>query len=234
MKKRNFYSQKFAQNLGHCQRLEKVKKNFENYHFKRILDVGCGDGSFSKKLGNSSVTIYGIEIAKKAVEKARQKGIKAFRINVDNQSLPFKTAFFEAVYCGEILEHLFDPDHLLSEVHRVLKTKGTLVITTPNLSWWLNRLVLLLGFQPYLTEVSLRHNVGKFQAKPNDISGHIRSFTHKALKELLKLHHFKILKSLGNSVGKSLPLPVSLVENLFSLIPSLSHSNIIISEKRGK
>lgn len=222
-----FYSKKFAKNNS-SQRLVKVEKVFQDHFFKRILDIGCGDGSFSVRLKNYSQEVYGLDIAKQAVKIAQKKGIKAYQLDVENQKLPFKANFFEALYCGEILEHLFNPDYLLDEVHRVLKPGGLLVVTTPNLSWWLNRLVLLFGFQPYLTEVSLKYNLGKFKPDSNQVAGHIRAFTYKALKELLKIHHFEILKILNNDVAKSLPFPVNLLEKGFSFWPNLNHSNIFV------
>lgn len=232
--KQKFYSTKFAKKLGPCNRLKKVISIFQHYHFKCVLDIGCGDGSFGILLSNFSDEVYGVDIAEKAVEIAKKKGIKACKIDVDKQSLPFESNYFEAVYCGEVLEHLYDTDHLLNEIYRVLIPDGICVITTPNLGWWLNRLILLLGFQPYLTEVSLKYNVGKFKANIHEVSGHIRSFTNKALRELLKLNNFEVVKMLSSDVANVLPLPLKPFEKVFSLIPSLAHSNIFVLQVRKK
>lgn len=211
---------------GH--RLEKVISILKNYHFNRLLDIGCGDGSFSVFLKGFTNEVYGVDISEKAVKSANEKTIKAYVVNVDEKDLPFEDNFFDAVFCGEVIEHLFDPDHLLSEIYRVLKPKGFCMITTPNLASWHNRLILLLGFQPYLTEVSLKYNVGKFKVKLNDVSGHIRSFTYKSLKELLKLHNFDFQKAFGVSIAEDLPFPANLLENILSKKASLALVMIIV------
>jgi len=55
--------------------------------------------------------VYAVEISERGVEEASKKGIKAFRLDVDVEDLPFKDEFFDAVFAGEVMEHLFDPDH---------------------------------------------------------------------------------------------------------------------------
>lgn len=228
-----FYSSKFAKDLCLCNRLKKVLSFLKKYHFSRILDIGCGDGSFSVKLSEFADEVYGVDIAEEAVERARDKNIKVYKVDIDTEKLPFIDNYFDAIYCGEVLEHLYDPDHLLTEMHRVLNPNGIGVITTPNLSWWLNRIILLLGFQPYLTEVSLKYNVGKFKANIHEVAGHIRSFTNKALRELLELNNFEVVKMLNSNVANVLPFPINLFEFL-SLIPSLAHSNIFIIKPKKK
>jgi SAM-dependent methyltransferase len=73
---------------------------------------------------------------------AKQKGFKTFILDVDNKSYPFPNGSFDAVFVGEVLEHLSDPDRFFEEVHRILRKKGTLVITTPNSAAWHNRIAL--------------------------------------------------------------------------------------------
>jgi methionine biosynthesis protein MetW len=213
-------------------RLEKVVFTLKNYHFNRFLDVGCGDGSFSSLLKEFSDEVYGLDISENAVKSANEKSIKAYVVNLDKEDLPFEDNFFDAVFCGEVIEHLYDTDHLLDEIHRVLKPNGFCIITAPNLASWHNRLILLIGFQPYLTEVSLRYNVGKFKAKLDDISGHIRPFTYKSLKELLKLHNFDFQKAFGVSIANDLPFPASLLEKLLSKRPSLALVMILVVKAR--
>jgi methionine biosynthesis protein MetW len=229
---KDFYSKKFAKDFHSRYRLKKVVSILKNYHFNRFLDVGCGDGSFSSLLKEFTDEVYGIDISENAVKSANEKSIKAYLVNLDDEDLPFEDNFFDAVFCGEVIEHLYDTDHLLDEIHRVLKPKGLCIITTPNLASWHNRLILLIGFQPYLTEVSLKYNVGKFRAKLDDISGHIRPFTYKSLKELVKLHSFDFEKAFGISIAKDLPFPVNLVEKLLSKRPSLALVVIIIVKSR--
>jgi len=89
--------------------------------------------------------VYGVDISEKGVKMAKRNGIKAFKVNVDEENLPFEDNYFDCVFAGEILDD-----------YRVLKPKGFFILSTPNLAWWINRIALLLGFQPYSMNVSLR------------------------------------------------------------------------------
>ena len=53
-----------------------------------------------------------------------------------------------------MIEHLYNPDHMLEECRRVLKPGGLLIISTPNLQAWYNRILFLFGVQPIFYEVS--------------------------------------------------------------------------------
>ena len=79
------------------------------------------------------------------------------------------------------------------------------VLDTPNLSSWHNKIELLFGFQPSYTQVSKFHNVGKIiqvsGACENTSHPHHWVFTYRALRELISIHNFKILKTCGATDG---------------------------------
>ena len=52
---------------------------------------------------------------------ARKNGVKCYQLDVDEEDFPFGDNYFDAIFCGDIIEHLYDPDHLLSEMYRVLR-----------------------------------------------------------------------------------------------------------------
>ncbi|HAH22111.1 MAG TPA: SAM-dependent methyltransferase [Candidatus Omnitrophica bacterium] len=172
----------------------------------RILDCGCGEGKISGFLARELAPsqVIGTDISCDKLLEASGKGGLFFASNLDRGSaLPFKDATFKLVFCNHVIEHLLDPDHLLDEIYRVLADDGVLVLTTPNLAVWYNRIMLLFGFQPHFTEVSMRHNVGKLyygslrQNSASALGGHIRVFTYLAMRELLALHGIRITASFG-------------------------------------
>lgn len=65
-----------------------------------------------------------------------------------NQRLPFDDAQFDLIWCSEVIEHLRDPAFALSELRRVTKPGGLLVLTTPNSYAWLFRFIALFGLTP--------------------------------------------------------------------------------------
>lgn len=218
----------------------KVLKIFSKYRFNRILDVGCGDGNFSVLLKEacSAKEVYGIEISEKSVRAARKMGVKAFQLDIDEEDFPFEEGYFDAIFAGEIIEHLFDPDHLLDEIYRTLNEKGILVITTPNLASLYNRIALLLGFQPYYYNVSPRKSLGhlfEFDEHIDSSWSHIRMFTLRSLKELLKYHKFEILKVYGCSYGAPPNFVLSAIfksiNKILDIFPSLSVGLITVSRK---
>jgi len=194
-----------ADDTGH--RLGAVLEIFSSYRFNRVLDLGCGDGNFSALLRDACCAseIYGIDASEKGVELARARGVDALCLDIDHADLPFEEGFFDAVFVGETIEHLFDPDHMLDEVHRVLVPQGILVLTTPNLASIHNRLALLLGFQPFPTNVSLRHSIGHMveaEGDPVPCSDHLRVFTLGSLKAMIRLHGFDILSIRGSTAAR--------------------------------
>lgn len=241
MDRKKFYSEKFAQNIrisgASHSRLKRVLSIFSVYHCDRLLDIGCGDGSFAVLLKDFADEVFGVDVSKDAVALAERRGITAFGCDVDREDLPFEDNFFDAIFCGEVIEHLYNPDHLLDEMYRVLKDGGICIITTPNLGAWYNRFLLLLGFQPHFTEVSLTHNVGKlYLGKVKDKSacatgGHIHVFTHSSLRELIRLHNFYIKNVFGADMRYLFPFPLNLFERLLSKKASLSSCMIFFITK---
>ncbi len=219
-------------------RHKKTLEIFSKHKFEKILDVGCGDGNFSMLIGKAcGAEVYGTEISVKGVEMARKNGVKAYRLDVDEECFSFQDHFFDAVFAGEVIEHLFDSDHFLDEVHRILKSKGLFILSTPNLAAIHNRLALLFGYQPFPMGVSARLNLGRAyepysQAQSLD---HIRVFTLRSLKELLKIHGFGILEV--NGCCAQLPESMKFkslfeaTDRFFAKFPSLSYRLLITCQK---
>lgn len=201
MKKSAFYEKSYAEDFAKLYpKYKDTLKIISSVKPKRFLDLGCGDGSFIKLLTQHipGIEAKGIDIHK----QENNPGI--IQLDIEEDKLPFKDNYFDAVFCGELIEHLYDTDHLLDEIYRVLAPSGICVLTTPNLGFWFNRLTLLAGFQPISTEVSLKHRVGypiKFWKSEEDkMAGHIRPFTYKSIIQLIKLHGFKIKMTKGYGV----------------------------------
>ena len=204
------------------------------------MDIGCGDGNFTMLMAKSlgAKEIYGVDISEKGVEMARKKGVKAFKIDVDEENLPFNDNYFDVVTALEVIEHLFDPDHFLEEVYRVLKPNGIFILSTPNLAAIHNRIALLFGYQPFPMGVSARINIGRIyepdSEHPQSLD-HVRVFTLRSLKELLKIHKFEILEIKGscamlpeNMMFKRL---FKALDKFFTLFPSLSYRVILVCSK---
>jgi SAM-dependent methyltransferase len=206
----------------------------------RFLDIACYDGwktAALQRLLAATLTI-GVDFEGAALSEAKQQGIPCVAIDLNQDSpLPFPDSSFDCIHAGEVIEHLFSPDLLLEEIARLLKPNGYAVISTPNLASWRNRIALLLGWQPFDAEVSTRYIVGNPRDPRTMISGHIRIFTARALRELAGLHGLSIRRLVGFPNNR----PVSLFTRLLGAVdilariffPTLCDSLMIKVEKKN-
>ena len=168
---------------------------------------------------------------------ARKNGVKCYQLDVDEEDFPFEDNYFDTVTALELIEHLFDPDHFLDEVYRVLRPDGIFVLSTPNLASIHNRIALLFGYQPFSVMVSLNNSVGHLSFNPGGAApDHIRFFTLRSLKELLKIHKFEIMEVKGSCA--MLPEDMKFkrlfraVDKFFSMFPSLAYRSVVVCQKK--
>jgi len=211
-----------------------------NYYPTNILDLGCGTGFLSYHLKKifPNATVYGIDISKKAIVLAsnKYKNIK-FLVSDSEQHMPFDDNQFDLILSGEHIEHLSDPDSYLLEINRIIKLNKYLILTTPNLGFWLSRLLLLFGRQPFYLEPSLRRvlpiiKIGN-KTFPDRLdvmpAGHLRLYTLDMLVKLLQLYGFKNIKNSGTYFLANFPFKQ--IDRFFSKFPSLAFGIVIEAEK---
>jgi ubiquinone/menaquinone biosynthesis C-methylase UbiE len=101
---------------------------------KRVLDVGCGARKGPWLLAQRAESAIGLDIMPEALHHCQEQwpSLNANYVAGDAARLPFGDEAFETVTAFEVLEHLSDQAGLMQELRRVLKTGGTLVLSTPN------------------------------------------------------------------------------------------------------
>lgn len=117
-----------------------------------VLEVGCGDGSFTKELAKHSNNVVAIDISESqlAENAERLKGI-TFKQHDCAERFPFETASFDVIWCSEVLEHLFGPKFALCEMNRLLKPGGRLLVTVPYHGRLKNLLIAMFNFDEHYT-----------------------------------------------------------------------------------
>lgn len=115
----------------------------------KVLDAGCGTGHFSRRSLASGADVVSVDIGVNLLEEARKKGIRK-PVASDVTKLAFPDNTFDIVISSECIEHTPSPETAVSELIRVLRPGGTIVLTCPNRFWhWSCRVANALGIRPY-------------------------------------------------------------------------------------
>lgn len=194
----------------------------------RVLDVGCGQGVLLDALVPrlSEALLVGIDAV------APPDGAPWGAVTGDiARHLPFADASFEVVIAGEVIEHVPHPDLMLAELRRVLTPRGRLVLSTPNIVGWANRVLVPLGIQPLFTETSSEVHLGRrwrVLGQGNQVQGHLKVFSHRALIEILDRTGFRVLRTMG--MPGEFPSPVDRVDRLCARFPSIASDLLVVAE----
>lgn len=100
---------------------------------KNMLDVGCGNAWVAAHFCPKNVTVYSMDISVANLKKALEKYPfgNHFALVADVYDLPFQANTFDCIIAAEVMEHTPNPKLFITNLLRVLKSDGTLIITTP-------------------------------------------------------------------------------------------------------
>jgi 2-polyprenyl-3-methyl-5-hydroxy-6-metoxy-1,4-benzoquinol methylase len=146
----------------------------------RVLDVGCSTGYLAKRMQEGGSTVVGLDLDDQAAEQARCYCEAVLVGDVETMELPFDPESFDAIVAGDFIEHLRNPEAFLARIRPLLRPRGRLVLSTPNIANWAMRLSLLFGRFRY-TEWGLLDRT------------HAHLFTRKTLRESLEKAGYRIV-----------------------------------------
>ena len=109
----------------------------------RLLDVGCAVGSFLSLAQADGWEVHGVDVSEYATSCARNRLGAAIHTG-DLVDAGFPESYFDVVTLWDVVEHLAHPRSVLSEVHRILKGDGILLLDTPNEEALIRRIAFLL------------------------------------------------------------------------------------------
>jgi GT2 family glycosyltransferase/tetratricopeptide (TPR) repeat protein/2-polyprenyl-3-methyl-5-hydroxy-6-metoxy-1,4-benzoquinol methylase len=100
---------------------------------RRVLDIGCGAGHFGEALkARQQAEVVGIELNEAAAALAGKQLDQVIVGDVEQLTLAFEPGAFDAIVCGDILEHLREPERLLRRARKWLTTDGCVIASIPN------------------------------------------------------------------------------------------------------
>jgi SAM-dependent methyltransferase len=147
----------------------------------RVVDLGCGAGEFASALREAGARPVGVDVAREALRRAAARDPQLdLRRWPPGEPLPLPDAAFDVAWAGEVLEHVVDLAPWLSEVRRVLRPGGELLLSTPHHGP--GRMLALA--------LSRRRFAEHFEPRGD----HVRFFSPATLRELLDDLGFDVLE----------------------------------------
>lgn len=183
----------------------------------RVLDVGFGDAEVMNllKKNNKPKELVGIDISKRAVDYAKEKGHEAYVIDVLSKDFKefLKGKKFDYIIITEVLEHIQDPEEVMVAIRP--HVNKAVLITIPNSGFFIYRLRFLMGRFPL---VMIQQHIKE----------HIRFWTHKDFKHWANFLGYKVDRIIATS-----GMGVKILSPLEKYVPSLfaTQTLFIISKK---
>ena len=146
-----------------------------------VLDVGCSSGYLAAPLTAAGARVVGVELDPDAAEAARAFCAEVLVGDIESMELPIEPASFDAIVCGDLVEHLRDPTAALERLRPLLRPDGRLVLSTPNVANWAMRLSLLAGRWRYTDRGILDRT-------------HTHLFTRKTLAETVDAAGYRVIE----------------------------------------
>ncbi|MBU1044141.1 MAG: methyltransferase domain-containing protein [Candidatus Omnitrophica bacterium] len=180
----NYYQPK---TIAQKRRIELVVGLLDPQPDQKILDIGCGVGTFAYAAAKQQSQAYGLDYSHESLKVAKllanrfKTGQNSVFVTASALSLPYKDNCFDKVVIADFIEHITDPEKklLLEEVWRVLKPGGEGVVFTPN------------AIRENIGEIywKLRHLVSKEKIPKTDL--HYGLISRRKFERILKQNNFK-------------------------------------------
>lgn len=147
---------------------------------KAVLDLGCGAGNLSRKLKANQNFVVGVDIKKNLSSQENCDEFIQEDLDKKDRFDKIDLSRFDLILCADVIEHLKNPDELLNNIREKMKLKAKVILSVPNVANIVVRFSLLFGRFSYSDAGILD-------------KGHLRFFTHSAIKDLIKEAGFKII-----------------------------------------
>jgi len=170
-----------------------------------VLDVGCGMGMYTAAFQHETPHVFGIEIERERALEARERA--AGVAQAVGERLPFPDATFDVVFSHEVLEHVADDRRCVSEMVRVARSGGRIVVFVPNRRYFFETHGIYWRGHYHFGNVPL---VNWLPTPLRDrLAPHVRAYTARGLRRLFDglparvVHHTQIFPGYDNIVARA-------------------------------
>ncbi len=143
-----------------------------------MLDIGCGAGTFLTSMLKKGWSVHGVEINSAAAKLAQSRGLKVFNGALAQANFPSES--FDYIRASHSFEHITRPHETLSEVYRLLRPTGKLLLAVPNIE----------GLSARLFGGNWYHLCPPV---------HAFNYSVKTLSRALAMHNFEVTRLVFNS-----------------------------------
>jgi len=171
---------------------------------QRVLDVGCGVGMYTAAFLHETPHVFGVEIEHERALEARERA--AGVIHSPGERLPFPDAAFDVIFSHEVLEHVSDDRACVTEMVRVTRSGGRIVVFVPNRLYPFETHGIFWRGRYHFGNVPL---VNWLPSPLRDrLAPHVRAYTVGGLRRLFDglparvIHHTQVFPGYDNIVAR--------------------------------
>lgn len=160
---------------------------------KTVLDVGCGKGAMSSALKKKfDLEVWGVEFMEDEAKMARNKLDRVINDTIEKSIEKLPEEYFDVIYFNDVLEHLSNPNKILTMIKSKLSPNGQIISSIPNVRYH-------KVFQQYIFKKDWKYE----GAGVMDFT-HLRFFTSKSIINMYEEAGYDIISHKGINKTKSL------------------------------
>jgi SAM-dependent methyltransferase len=223
---------------GQERRLALIRR-YVNLEGSRILDVGCGIGTYVRRLRELSAHVYGVDIDERNVRRG-SLSLPNLALAASEQ-MPFPDNSFDVILLHEVIEHVSDDRATLQEACRVVRPGGKIVIYAPNRLYPFETHGVYVGRRYIFGNVPLVNYLPRFLRRRQ--APHVRAYSKGDLRSLTKgldaswVAYTVVFPGFDNIAARSGMLAKALRTILYRLehtwFRAFGLSHFLVLEKRG-